>query len=418
NEQYSNSNGDGVKFIDVKNQIAPRLSASWDVNGDQSLKVFGSAGRYYLQLPTQVAARAASRSLSTVQEFTYTGVDAQGLPLGLNPVNTPISPNNEYGQAKDPRTVVAKNIKPNYQDEVTIGFEKAYSQDLNFGLKATYRTLGAGIDDTCDTRKLLAYARANNISVNPATVPCYIFNPGEGATIYLIDTNGVGRYVSFSADELGYPKIERKYTAIDLFLEHPLRNNWYGKLNYTWSRSKGNTEGQTRSDSGQTEIAISALFDFPEFTPGQNGLLPNDRTHQIKAYGFYEFNQEWSIGANLLIQSGRPNVCLGTNPASDENLGYGAEYYFCAGKLVPRGSIGRLPWEKRLDMSLSYKPNLLKGLAIKADVFNLFNSQTPTARREFYDDGTGEGILANYGEGRGFTAARSVKLTVEYSKKF
>jgi hypothetical protein len=44
---------------------------------------------------------------------------------------------------------------------------------------------------------------------------------------------------------MGFPKVERTYTAIDLFAEHPFRNHWYGKVNYTWSRSKGNMEGQT-----------------------------------------------------------------------------------------------------------------------------------------------------------------------------
>jgi hypothetical protein len=58
---------------------------------------------------------------------------------------------------------------------------------------------------------------------------------------------GQGRWVTFTAKEMGFPKVERTYTAIDLFAEHPFRNHWYGKVNYTWSRSKGNMEGQTNS---------------------------------------------------------------------------------------------------------------------------------------------------------------------------
>lgn len=424
NDSYSNSNGDGVKFIDVKNLTAPRLAASWDVFGDSSMKVFGSAGRYYLQLPTSVAARAASRSTLISQDFTYTGIDSKGQPTGLVAINTPISPDNEYGQAKDPRTVVVKDLKPNYQDEVTLGFEKAFSPSLNFGAKATYRKLGAGIDDSCDTRGLQKYADDHKIPYNAADIACFIFNPGEAATVWLNGSDGSGRYVTMSAAEMGFPKVERTYKAVDLFAEHPLRDGWYGKVNYTWSKSYGNMEGQTRSDTGQTDVGTTAAWDFPEFAVNGVGVLPNDRTHQLKMYGFYELTPQWSIGADVLVQSGRPKVCLGTNADADSGVGnpyggpgYGPEYFWCEGKPVPRGSLGRLPAEKRLDMNFVFRPAQAKGLAFKAEVFNVLNAQAVLARQEVYDDGS-EAQVANYGEARTLQAPRSVKLSVEYNHRF
>jgi hypothetical protein len=440
NEEYSNSNGDGQKFIDMKHQIAPRLSASWDVNGDSSLKVYGSAGRYHLQLPGQVAARAASRSTLTDQDFTYTGIDpTTGVPTGLVAINTPISADGEYGTLKNPKSVVAKDLKPNYQDELTLGFEKAWSADLNFGAKATYRKLGAGIDDNCDTRLLYDFALKNGIEVHSRDfMNCYIFNPGEDVTVWVDghDTagnpivTGKGQYAHFTAQQLGHPKAERKYTALDLFLEHPLRSGWYGRINYTWSRSKGNMEGQTRSDTGQTDIGTSAGWDYPEFARDSYGLLPNDREHTLKAFGFYQLTPELSLGGNALIQSGRPKTCLGTNidADTDGNLppysteyggpGYGAEYFWCGGKPVPRGTLGRLPYEKRLDLNVTYAPNYVKGLAFKVDAFNVFNSQRTTSRREIYDDNGGINVLPNYSESRTYQDARSFKFTVEYNHKF
>jgi hypothetical protein len=447
NESYSNSDGDGRKFIDQKSQFAPRLSAAWDVNGDSSLKVSGSAGRYYLQLPTQVAARAASRSTLTRQEFTYTGIDPlTGVPTGLVKMNNPFSPDGELGQAKNVRSVVDQNLKPNYQDEITLGFEKAWSPDLNFGVKGTYRRLGAGIDDSCDTRRLLDYAQKNGIpAVKVDNMTCFIFNPGRGADIWIDaqDANGNllmndprGKMVHFSAADLGYAnyKIRRDYKALDVFLEHPMRNGWYSKVNYTLSRSKGNMEGQTRSDTGQTDVGTSAGYDFPEFQQGDQGLLPNDRLHALKAYGFIEVTPELSLGYNALIQSGRPKTCIGTNLDAESGVrdatgyldpigavyggsNYGAEYFWCDGKPVARGSLGRMPTEKRLDLNLSYRPLGLKDLAFKVDVFNVFNSQKATARQETYDGGDGA-VLGNYGEARTLQAARTVKLTVEYNHKF
>ena len=448
NDAYSNSNGDGEKFIEMKHQIAPRLSAIWDANGDGSLKVYGSLGRYFLQLPTQVAARAASRSTYLNQDFTYTGIDpTTGVPLGLVPINTQQSPDGEYNQRKDPRAVVAKDLKPNYQDELTLGFDKIWTPDLNFGAKVTYRKLGAGIDDSCDTRPILDFAEQAGIPIMaPGAVNCFIYNPGRDVTLW-VDGNdaagnpvetGKGQYAHFTTAQIAEPKAKRTYAALDVYLEHPMRNGWFGRINYTLSRSKGNMEGQTRSDTGQTDIGTSAAWDFPEFAPGSDGLLPNDRKHQIKALAVYQFTPEWSVGGFATIQSGRPRLCLGTNLTSDsydENTGlglnpafpynvayggpgYGAEYYYCGDHPTPRGSLGRLPWEKRLDANVTFTPNRVKGLAVKMDVFNVFNAQRPITQDPTFDDGDPAAPAANYNQYTNYQAARSIRLTVEYNKRF
>jgi len=67
------------------------------------------------------------------------------------------SANNEYDQEKDAKTVSALDLKPNFQDEITLGFEKAFSQDLNFGTKFTYRKLKSTLDDLCDARPFIKY---------------------------------------------------------------------------------------------------------------------------------------------------------------------------------------------------------------------------------------------------------------------
>jgi len=448
NDSYSNSNGDGEKFIDMKHQVAPRLSAVWDANGDKSLKVYGSLGRYYLQLPTSVAARAASRSTYLNQDFTYTGIDPNtGAPLGLKQINTQQSPDGEYNQLKDPRAVVAQDLKPNYQDELTLGFDKAWSPDLNFGAKVTYRKLGAGIDDSCDTRPILDFAEKNGIPIlSPGAVNCFIYNPGRDVTLW-VDGNdaagnpvvtGKGQYAHFTTAQIAEPKAKRAYAALDVYLEHPMRNGWSGRINYTLSRSRGNMEGQTRSDTGQTDVGTSAAWDFPEFAPGSDGLLPNDRKHALKAFGTYQVTPELSIGGFVMIQSGRPRLCLGTNDQSDSvdedtglglnpafpynvaygGPGYGAEYYFCNGKPSPRGSLGRLPWEKRLDLNLTYAPNLLKGLAVKVDVFNALNSQRALTEETTYDDGSQAATSPYYGQYTAYQTPRSVRLAVEYNKRF
>ncbi|HEV6965363.1 TonB-dependent receptor [Roseateles sp.] len=427
NESFTNKNGDGETFLESKNFISPRFAAAWDVNGDSSMKIYGSAGRYSLQIPTHVAVRGASRSLYTNQYFAYTGIDpVTGLPTGLTQTGPAASANNEYGQAKDVRTVSAQGIKPTYQDEMTIGIEKALTPAFTGGAKLTYRKLKATIDDLCDPRPFEAYAAnpANNINTdNWGGFGCASFNPGSSNT-FLVDYAGTGQNltrVTLSAADLGFDKAKRSYFALDFFLEHRMRDGWYGKVTYTYSKSKGNTEGQTKSDNAQTDVAATSTWDHPELMDGAYGYLPNDRTHQIKAYGYYQLTPEILVGANFLAESGRPRNCFGnyggTRSAEfDDAIDYGNVYFYCDGKATPRGSLGRLPWNTKVDLNIAYKPSFAPGLTLRADVFNVFNKQVAAVvdetREVSYDPST---ILPTYNRVISYTTPRTFRLTAEYN---
>ena len=422
NEQFKNINGSGVTYLDMKNQISPRLGAAWDVNGDASLKVFGTAGRYYLQVPTAIGVRGASKSLFTRQAFSYTGVDANGLPTGLKALADPFSANNEYNQEKDPKTVSAVGLKPNFQDEMTLGFEKQMSPSLNIGAKATYRKLQSTLDDMCDQRGFDKWLAANPTNTtNWRGFGCATFNPGVDND-FLVDFNDknpalAGKtytQVHLTKEMLGFPEAKRTYAAVDLFAEHPLRNGWYGKLNYTWSRSVGNTEGQTRSENAQINPGATTTWDRIELMDGAYGKLPNDRTHQVKAYGFYNVLPEWTVGGNALVAAGRPINCIGNHPT---DTSYGSNYFWCNGVRVDRATKGNLPWDTRLDMNLVYAPAAVQGLALKMDMFNVFNKQTVQALDETYNSATNV-VSPTYGRVTSYTDPRSVKFTVEYNHKF
>ncbi|WP_164658796.1 hypothetical protein, partial [Pseudomonas viridiflava] len=97
--------------------------------------------------------------------------------------------------------------------------------------------------------------------------------------------------------------------------------------------------------------------------------------HQIKAYGFYQSTDQFMVGGNLLVASGRPKNCIGNLPqsyydAGNDATGYGSEFFFCNNQAAPRGSRGRMPWDARLDLNVAYTPTFLKGLVLRADVFN------------------------------------------------
>jgi hypothetical protein len=155
---------------------------------------------------------------------------------------------------------------------------------------------------------------------------------------------------------------------------------------------------------------------------GANGPLPNDRRHQLKAYGFYEVAQEWTLGGNLLLAAGRPHSCVGRFLFDGTTPNYSNGPHYCGGLtvatnvLTPRGALGNLPWDKRLDLNLVYRPEVAKGLSLKLDVFNVTNEQTTQAVEERWNNGNG--LRNTFERVISTTAPRSVKLTAEYNHKF
>ncbi|XHS79693.1 TonB-dependent receptor plug domain-containing protein [Burkholderiaceae bacterium UC74_6] len=434
NDSFTNYNGDHKPYVEQKGNKAPRLGAVWDVNGNSTLKVFGNVGRYFLALPNNVAIRGANASLNSDKYYTYTGIAADGTPTGLTqivpaagasgtcPAGTvgagSTSSNLECGNAPDPATVAIVNLKPHYQDEFIFGMEQSLTKQWSWGAKITYRDLKSAIDDTCPSE-------------------CRIFNPGEAATFKAPDGNGGYTYTSYTKEQLGFPKLKRKYVAVDLFTEYQ-GPRLYGKIEYTWSRNYGNAEGQLNStldtgNGGQQDVSVTSDWDLPELMEGTNGPLPNNRSHQIKMFGSYKVTDEWRVGGSAIIQSGRPRSCTSWYPYAKDGIYNSAIYYHYCGvpgaqtsvntpvatdpgyAFSPRGQLGTTPWIKTFNVSVSFTPSQFKGLTLTADVLNVFDAQTPTT---YYDASanTGSRAMANarFGQVLYYTDPRTVRLTGRY----
>ncbi len=382
NDQFTDYNSSGQAFItQTRPQWAPRLGFSWDVNGDSSFKVFGNAGRYYLGLPLNPATGAASGYVSTQQYFTYGGIAADGTPTNLTVISDPVSGNNSFGTPPDPNTVTAKNIKAEYQDEFILGLTKTAGAKWLYGAKLTQRILRTAIDDYCDIGRVTDKAAALGYELGSgSTNSCYLINPGRANTFNLKDAGGNPISVTLSNDEMGFPQLKRRYYALETFLEHPFDGTWYGRVNYTFSRSYGNTEGQVRSDLLQGGASASEDWDNPVIMENSNGPQNNDHTHQVRAFGYYQFNPEWLASANISVQSGNPRICLGYyGPDHTDPVNYHNAYHWCDGQPSPPGSHGRLPWTYRLDLGVTYRPAFAAHkLGFSANVFNVLNEQRPT----------------------------------------
>lgn len=395
NDQFTNTNNFGEDYLDAKNQWAPRLGFAWDVNGDSTFKIFGNAGRYFLAMPNNVAIRGASASTFTREYFTYTGIDANGVPTGLTHVprldgqpNGPFSSNGEYGQPIDVLSFAPSDLKNMYQDEYILGMEHALGEHWMVGAKLTKRDLKSAIDDICDPDQMAEVLASRGVDPNSVVIPgCLMFNPGGSNTFSLANASGNGRTeLTMSSDDWGFPDdMKRKYSGLDIYLERVFDGKWEARVDYTYSRSYGNMEGQVKSEFGQSNISKTQDWDAAEIMTFGQGYLANDRRHQLKARGSYQLTDELLVGANVRIQSGAPISCLGFfNPGSiDENseaadpIHYGSSYHTCFGKIATPGS-QRTPWIKTVDLGLTYTPNFLdKKLALGVQVRNALNATKP-----------------------------------------
>jgi outer membrane receptor for ferrienterochelin and colicin len=437
-DSFKNINNEGVAFVDIKNQFAPRLGFSWDVFGDSTFKVFANAGRYALPVTANVATRSASADVYAQYYYAYTGIDpTTNAPTGLTAIPNPRTGstavrylNGEDGTAKYAAGYASQSLQPMYQDEYILGFQKQLTDHVSLGMRGIHRQLKTSIDDNCDYATVLAVAAEQGYDTSNGPGQnfnfCFIVNPGEDVDFLGdVDGDGTSEVIHIPADRLG-PGAKRSYSALEFFFQ----GNWdklFLQGSYTYAKSIGNTEGTVKSDNGgQTDTGVSADFDYTTVMLGAYGYTPNDRRHALKLFGNYEISDEWSVGANLLVQSGRPESCFGVYKGLNTSF-YGNIHFSCdpgvpdatgnnGDTITQRGTVGRTPWVKSLDLSVAYKPNWATGLQFKVDVFNVFNAGTPTGVNEIGEDGNGDPRPAanTYLTPLSWQSPRSVRLSVAY----
>jgi hypothetical protein len=430
---FENKNGSGQTFVKQDNIWQPRLGFTYDVLGDASWKIFGTAGRYSLPIAANVALRAASASFYTQDLYSYTGVNtATGAPI-LGPQLSHFVINGEDGSTPNPASVADRDLKPYTQDEFILGFEHQVHSDVDFldnwvvGVKGTYRKLRNAIDDTCDWRPFYNRGVAAGLDMSnqdqwtvPDGVPgCFIYNPGSALSLNVdLAGDGVARSVTVPGVETG-PKAKRSYQGLD-FTASKNTDKYYLNFTYTLSRNFGNTEGLVRSDIGQEDTGTTEDFDFPEIMRGANGYLQNDRRHNLKIYGAWKFTPEWSVGLNLAVQSGAPISCLGGGLGTfGTEYGYGGGFHYCNGEISKEGSSGRTPWVWTVSPNVIFKPQWAPGLAVTLSALNLFNNQKDTQVYQTGESISTSGIYTGYYDtiykvGTYKNSPRSFRLQAQY----
>jgi hypothetical protein len=367
--RYDNENvkkGNGETAFKLKDEWAPRFGFTWDFMGDGTSKVYGSAGRFFYALPTDLNARVFT---ANTQLITY----------NYSPLDTAQSPNPPTGRGRliqvgtfdgEP---VEQGLKAAYQDEFTIGVEKALTPTFSMGLKGTYRTLGRTVEDRCDLDYTDPAAKGST---------CGIFNPGgsgpiANGAITTCDTSS--NPADPNAGLCGLPGVaigdaKRIFRGIELTARKSFTQNLWVQASYLYSSLRGNYSGAIREASGQTDPGINADYDYNQFLINAYGKLELDRPNQFRVDAVYNAPFGLTVGFQGYVRSGQPK----------NELGYYNQFYPDLLYLVQRGYAGREPTEYEMNLSLGYNFNIGPvTITPQLYIFNVLNRQTETAN----DDG-------------------------------
>ena len=262
-EQQNWVEAGGVPAQTIGNEWSPRIGFVLSPGRPGSQKFFGSAGRFYEQVPLGALSLFYGDGFYRTTMYQQDPrVDTTGgvlLENGLTGTFGGVQP--------------VPGLRGEYQDEVTLGYEVLLTRSWKGIVRGTYRILRSVIEDT----------QADDGAE-------IVGNPGRGAM-------------------KSFPVPDHTYQALEFGVERLGPGPWHLRISYVLSRNVGNYLGLFAGD-GQLANA-GTQFDNHRSRVISKGPLPNDRTHVVKFNGSYRTGFGLTVGSYAFWQSGTPLSSLG-----------------------------------------------------------------------------------------------------------
>jgi hypothetical protein len=268
-----------------RNEWQPRVGVIWQPSTSRRDRLFASFGRFYQQLPLNIA---TVWYLSCRCSVSFYSTDPRQPGAVADSVLDFSGPEPEY-------LMNVSGLEAESSDEISVGYERLIGSWFKLTTRAVRRDLRSSFQAGFDS-----------------TWTPHLGTPGVGSFSFL-------------------PKPVRQYHALELSAEAQWREAGY-RASYVLSRSRGNFPGLFNSDQGYANPGMVGMFMFPGHAVNSTGLLPNDHRHVFKLSGSYRFKFGLTTGAFATVQSGSPVSAIGFTP---EGIPVFVE---------PRGSAGRTPW--------------------------------------------------------------------------
>jgi hypothetical protein len=441
--------GDRVNFL-FNDNWSPRFGVTVDPFAKGKTKFYYNFGRFHEFVPLDMAERSLSAEKDfTLARFAPDFVTAGGVRRALLNSFGTVTPvvdaahflsgavggtgglNSVTISAQDPTSPILPGTRLGYAQEHMVGFEQQLAHNFVVSVRYIDRSLKRIIEDAAVVApeasaffgqtyfigniKAGVDAAVNPIGFKvPANTPLNqlpaqcdksLYNPEVtdnsgnvlGGICYAANGKNGQPAGNPGADGVpdGFPDPVHKYHAVEIEVNKRFTNNWQLLANWRIAKVEGNYEGHYRNDNGQTDPAISSLFDF---TGGEFNLLGDqfavgplntDRRHVVNIYGSYAFGETGrlssfkavrglNLGAGLHMESGLPISEFLAHPV-----------YANAGEIPVggRGKLGRTPFYAKLDLHADYPFKLSERMkfSVIADFFNVTNNtnlRIPDQRKE------------------------------------
>ncbi|HUD73190.1 MAG TPA: hypothetical protein VMQ62_14615, partial [Dongiaceae bacterium] len=397
-------------FAITNNNLAPRLSVSWDPWSDGRTKTYATWGRYYDKLFLS----SVSGEQGIERALRYYIYDRSGA------VTQTVTPDHHIGTALSVAppsvTQVDRGMQTPFCDEMTVGFERELAPETALAVRyidRRYRDQLQDIDlnhqiriDPATGRPLDLYGA---LVVTPSETPggapdteraadgkpdLFINNP------FFNEILRVGNYNS------------ARYHAIEVELRKRMSRRWQMQASYAYSRAQGDAEDFQ-----------SRLGNDPSTVESESGYLDFDQRHVVKVNGITYLPRDWTLGMAATWSSGLPYSVVSRFFALD-NTGY-QQYRTRFGRTVADGDTVVFAGEPRnahrngsvLDLNVRTSKNFVIGRnagAVFLEVFDLLN--TDDLRIYSVDPSRAAGF--DPGAGAAFSGPLQLDATRQFGRRF
>jgi len=300
----------------TNNNLAPRISLSWDPWADGKSKATATWGRFYDKLFLQTVVQEEGPDFMTVYyRLDIDGVDRDGKPDNF--VGTPIS------QAPPSADQVNRALRTPYTDEFTIGFQREIAPEMSVSINYIQRKFQDQLQDI-DANHTARKPGENGAICTNVTVSGYCDEFGRTIAFPVNGSGGEagkGRaeerapdgYPDLYIDNLNFNQIFRvgnynvqDYNAIELQFVRRLSRKWQMDASYVFSKAMG------QADSFNAESG-----DDPALTELRSGYLEFDQRHVAKFFATAFLPGDWRVGGGITWASGLPFSMVNRFNASD-----------------------------------------------------------------------------------------------------
>jgi hypothetical protein len=284
------------------NNLAPRLSISWDPWADGRTKLFATWGRYYDKLfLNSVVGEQGIERLARYYVYDRSGVNARYDEAAERTVSG--EPTNHIGRtlSKSPPSVtqVDRGLRTPFNDELTIGLEREIAPEVALSIRYIDRKFRDQLQDVDINHELRTnpvtgelldqFGRLVELEGEEGQAGSGLTQAPDGRPDLFIKNfffNQILRVGNFN---------EARYKAVELGVLKRLSRRWQLQGFYTYSRAVG-----------AAEDFQSRLGNDPSTVESEFGPLDFDQRHVVKLNATTFLPRDWQFGFAASWSSGLP----------------------------------------------------------------------------------------------------------------